>query len=115
MVGLLVTVSAQATWIGTSPATGTIQSIQTNDLQDFYYTSVHLSVTIPNCGANVRDAVLPNKQASGVQVPSYQSMYNMVLSAKLAGSTIDIWADNINYTIFGQPVTMCTIHQMTIH
>jgi hypothetical protein len=106
--------AANAAWIGTGAATGTITSMGTNDLQDLYFTTVTLSTTIPNCTGSPTSAVIPYRQPNGTQLTSYQTMLNIALSAKLSGTQVNIWADTTTYTVFGNQVQVCTIHQLEI-
>jgi hypothetical protein len=103
-----------AVWIGTGPVTGTITRLQSNDLHDLFFLTVTLSAPIPNCSGSPTAAIIPYKQPNGVVNVQYQTLMNLATSAKLSGTPVNIWADTVTYTVFGNASPVCTIHQLEL-
>ena len=41
-------------------------------------------------------------------------MINLAMSAQLSGKRVSIWTENLTYTIFGSPQTVCVVQQILV-
>jgi hypothetical protein len=105
---------AEAAWIGTPAGAGTIQSITSWNMHNYFYTNVRISSSFPNCGTTVRDAVIAKRTPSGGVNETHDVMLNLAMSAYLSGKRVSIWTENLTYTIFGSPTTVCVIQQIMV-
>lgn len=105
----------RAAWIGTQPANGRITSVTTQFFHNLYFTSITLSTTIPNCGANVTSAFIPKRYSNGTTInEQHDNAVSVAMAALLSGKNVHVWADMQTYTVLGKTTPVCILDQLTI-
>ena len=105
---------AKAGWLFTTPGVGQIELITVTQMHGYWFTTIRLSAPFPNCGANVRDAVIMKRTPTDQVLETHDTFVNVALAAQLAGKPITAWTENLTFTIFGNPVTACVIGQLAM-